>query len=152
MKIIKLFIILNFIIIFNSCEILHFKENRRIKNDIKLTKKRHIGLIIKQNRDSILNENYRILYDSLKNNHMPTFIYDECLDANKSSYCEINSEVTVSLRFDLINKLPKTLIENALAISDTFRLKELCKIPFSHEMRYHDVSTLDMFKMALNKR
>jgi hypothetical protein len=98
-------------------------------------------------RDLVFNSYYTELVDSLLlNNRLPDFIYDACLDAHTAGYCTINSHDYVSLRYDILHKLPDNLINKILVLSDSNKLNAKCEIPYMKERLSNRKTNLDILK------
>jgi len=77
-------------------------------------------------KDTVFKELMIILKKSIKNNKVPDFFYNECLDNEYCEYYKGNTHKKFSLRTDLINQLDSSEVRILLTNADTIKLRNLC--------------------------
>ncbi|MEW6772844.1 MAG: hypothetical protein AB1304_02460 [Bacteroidota bacterium] len=90
------------------------------------------------------------LLTCLKQNKIPNFLYNSCLDNIKIAYADVHSHLALSLRREIINKLKKRTIKKILKLADKNKLNVLCEKKRSW-IPYNQMTTLDLLMEKLKK-
>lgn len=100
-------------------------------------------------KQKVLESYVKQLKDCLKQNKLPEFIFDECLDVNSMGYCYVSSHESISLRSDIIKQLKKDEVREILSLSEPTLLKKICITDFSAELLNSGISTYELLNEAL---
>lgn len=128
------------------------KRDESIKIELNTSiNEQSLDTLIVYDKPKILTGYVKQLKDSLKQNKVPDFIFDECLDANSMGYCNISSHEKISLRSDIIKQLTKDEVRKVLLLSDTTLIKKICKTDFSDELLNSRKSTYELLNEVVGR-
>lgn len=128
------------------------KAVRKLKRELKkasIEESTHQPISYEYNREKEFEKYYTLLRKHLLENKIPDFIYDECLDTKNLAYCRLSFHDYVSLRYDLINKLPRLLQKKLQELADKDQLDKKCEVTYMKEVAYSNQTTWEILLMIL---
>lgn len=84
------------------------------------------------------------LNGSLSIGVIPTFIYDECLDANEAAYCYVNSHESRSLRYDILSSLNYNQLKLILQKANLSAIEKKCNLKYMKEKHLSKKSNYEL--------